>query len=777
MPRPYRPLLIIEADQRAPAGPLLPQMVAWLMAWTAFAWPWLAGHVTIPWDAKAHFLPQVQFLAASIAKGEWPFWAPQVFAGQLQIADPQSMMFSPTMLALALLNPAPGLTAVDTALFLSLLASGAGVILLTREWRWHPAAQVIAAIGFCFGAAMAWRLQHYGQGLSMAWLPFTLLALERALVRRSLAWGFASGVMAAFIALGRDQISLLCLYLLAGFVVAHWLQGEGEQRIRRSLPPLLAGGVGGALVCAVPVLMTLVLAGQSNRPIITYEGAGAGSLHPGLLITALAPHLYGAAGPMELYWGPPSFTWTGTGLYIAQNVGELYIGAIPFLLLLAAAARGVLWERDVRYLTLAFLVVSLYALGWYTPAFRAFYEFLPGVDLYRRPADAVFLMGGFGALLAGYAAHRLLSGTLPAPTPLSRIIEAGVLAGSLAFAIGIGVYWGRLDRVWEPLGYAALSLAVSGLALAAARWLSPIRPIAAAGVLIAVLAADIAWNNGPNGASGLPLSYVDVLQPDTRNETIAFLKARTAEGRAAGRRDRVELIGLGFHWPNASLTHDLDNTLGYNPVRLKWYGDAVGAEDSSGMFSERPHTPLVPTYAAPFARLLGIRWIASGTPIEKLDPALPASTLRLAARTTDGYIYENPTALPRALFATRALPADFAEITRKGWPARVDPADTVLLEAAPATVASPKRPGTARIHAYTNTAVEIEADSPDGGWVVLNDVWHPWWRAAIDGLPAPLLRANVAFRAVEVPPGRHRVAFTLAPVSGLVRSVTAGVSP
>src|SRR4051794_38106821 len=78
---------------------------AWLAlygaAWTLLAWPWLSGAVTIPWDAKAHFYPQLQFLAQSIHRGDSPFWAPFVFSGQPQVADPQSLIFSLPFLALA----------------------------------------------------------------------------------------------------------------------------------------------------------------------------------------------------------------------------------------------------------------------------------------------------------------------------------------------------------------------------------------------------------------------------------------------------------------------------------------------------------------------------------------------------------------------------------------------------------------------------------------------------------------------------------------------------
>ena len=61
------------------------------------------------------------------------------------------------------------------------------------------------------------------------------------------------------------------------------------------------------------------------------------------------PDVFGAAGRMEDYWGPPSFAWPDTGLFIAQNMGQLYIGAIPLLLLLTAAVRGQLWAREIRF--------------------------------------------------------------------------------------------------------------------------------------------------------------------------------------------------------------------------------------------------------------------------------------------------------------------------------------------------------------------------------------------------------------------------------------------
>ncbi len=199
--------------------PLLAPIAALIAGWLIMAWPWLAGRVTIPWDAKAQFLPQIQFLAQSLARGESPFWTPYVFAGQNQIADPQSMIFSAPFLLLAAVNGNPSAWAVDVTTLLAGLAGAIALLVWFRDQGWHWAGAIIAGLVFCFGASMAWRLQHTGQVLSLAYWPMAMLALDRTLTRRSYLWATALGVIAASILLGRDQVALLVLYLLATFAI------------------------------------------------------------------------------------------------------------------------------------------------------------------------------------------------------------------------------------------------------------------------------------------------------------------------------------------------------------------------------------------------------------------------------------------------------------------------------------------------------------------------------------------------------------------------------
>jgi uncharacterized membrane protein YfhO len=60
-------------------------------------------------------------------------------------------------------------------------------------------------------------------------------------------------------------------------------------------------------------------------------------------------------------------------------------------------------------------------------------------------------------------------------------------------------------------------------------------------------------------------------------------------------------------------------------------------------------------------------------------------------------------------------------------------------------------------------AVTINIDAERGGWLVLADTDYPGWSATVDGVDAPIFRANLAFRAVQVDAGAHEVRFEYRP--------------
>lgn len=757
-------------DRPAPLRDHLLAVAGLVAGWLAYARPWLSGDVTVPWDAKSQFWPHFHFLAKSLAAGESPFWMPQLFSGLAHIADPQSFLFSPYFLLWAALVPEPDFRTFDAAILGLPLLGGAGVVAWSLARGLHPLAALSAGLCFLAGGSVAWRLQHVGQLHSLAVLPWLLSALDRTIARGSWKAGLASGVLAAILLAGRDQVALLGAYLAAGFVLGRWLEGPGRlDTIRRSLAPLALGAGIGAVLAAPPLLLTALEAARSNRPLIDLEGAGRGSLHPALLLTLVTPHLFGSGGPMADFWGPPSFAWPDTGLFVAQNMGVLYMGA-PALLLLAAAGARLARAPNGPFLLLATGLVLLYALGWYAPVLAFARKLLPGVDLYRRPADATFLLTLLLALLAGGALDRLLR----EPPPRAMPIASAVASAGLAAAALLALIRGRLGQAGPALVEAGLWLALAaGLLLAILSAPPARRPLLAAG-LVLLAALDLARNNGPNGATGLPVSgEVDwsPLAPGAPERTLDLL-ARLAGSVPPEEARRVELVGLGYAWPNAPLLRGLAHTLGHNPVRPARYVAAVGAEDTIAVPEQRRFTPAFPSWRSPLAEHLGLRWIATPVPIERLDPGLAADPLPLLVRTPSAFVYENPAVLPRVLSATAWAPLDARAVLEKGaWPG-VDRRTTVLLEEPPPLLPPEgARAGSVRILEDRQGELLVEAEAPDGGFLVLHDPWHPWWRAERDGEPVPILRANLLFRAVPLPPGRHIVRFRFRPFRGALEEL------
>lgn len=764
-------------DARRPAPwPIARALVVVAAGWTALAFPWLSGRVTVPWDAKAHFQPQLQFLADSLHRGESPFWNPFVFAGSPHVADPQSLVFSPAHLAMAALSPSPGLVAADAVAFAMLLIGAIGIVLLFRDRSWHWGGAVVAALAFAFGGSAAWRIQHTGQILSLGWFPLAYWALERALSRGSGRWGVVAGLTAGAMVLNRDQVAMLGAYVLAARVVVHLLAGpDPGGRLIGAVKPLVWATAAGLCVTAVPLLLTALLAGETTRAsIIDLAGAERGSLHPASLLTAFVANLYGTDGPLADFWGQPSPHWGPVDLYLARNMSNVYMGALPLMAVLALGlARGALGAREIRFDVAVLGLLLVYALGRYTPGFALLFH-APGVGLWRRPADATFLIGAIGAIVAGYCVHRHLARTLPAWTGPRLLLAAGLIAGGLAASLAVAVWKDRLGQATLPLATALAFTLLAVAALWAAPRLAGRWPTAAVALLAATMVLDLGWNDGPNESTALPPQTYDVLRADTANPTIALIRQRLAAGAGPDRRDRVELAGIDFHWPNATMVHRLDHTLGYNPVHLDAYSRATGAQDHVALPSQRTFSPLFPSYRSLLADLLGLRIVATRVPIEEMDPALRPGDLVPIGRTADAYLYENPRALPRVLFVPRAEAADFERIIASGrWPEGFDPRRTVLLEGQPGLAGgrADGRPGTVAIARYANTVVDVDVTSPDGGFVVLNDVWHPWWRVSVDGRPARLLRANVLFRAVAVPPGAHRVSFSFHPFAGALAEV------
>lgn len=141
---------------------------------------------------------------------------------------------------------------------------------------------------------------------------------------------------------------------------------------------------------------------------------------------------------------------------------------------------------------------------------------------------------------------------------------------------------------------------------------------------------------------------------------------------------------------------------------------------------------------------------------------------RLVLRHADdvAHIYENPGARGEAFFAARvvSVPGREAAFECVAENAGEAVACVPRSERAPRDL-PPGRPGRAEVTASEPGAVRVRTEAEYGGMLVVSRLFDPGWSAAVDGTPVPLVRANGALMALEVPPGAHEVELRYAPRS------------
>src|SRR5262249_29045620 len=161
----------------------------------------------------------------SLARGEWPWWSPNVFAGWPQISDPQSLVFAPLYVLLAAFNATVSLRAFDAVTFAYLFLGAVGIILFFHDRGWHAGGALVAAEAVAHGGFAGAHIQPPGEVGRLAFPPLALWLLARALARLSWPGGLAAGAGGGLKAIGRHQVAVLSLVVLGGFVLAYWVAG------------------------------------------------------------------------------------------------------------------------------------------------------------------------------------------------------------------------------------------------------------------------------------------------------------------------------------------------------------------------------------------------------------------------------------------------------------------------------------------------------------------------------------------------------------------------
>jgi hypothetical protein len=212
----------------------------------------------------------------------------------------------------------------------------------------------------------------------------------------------------------------------------------------------------------------------------------------------------------------------------------------------------------------------------------------------------------------------------------------------------------------------------------------------------------------------------------------------------------------------------LEATNGYNPLRIGFYDRLVSPGEGNWLTELREFPGSFDSYDCALAKALGLEFVVIDRPIEQVKHLIKRPVADVIQAGPQFWVYRLRDPAPRLKFLTRIQVAD-ADATAGNGQLLVSPSpDRVLIDdhTPPSeSYASEGRPGRARMTSWRGDRIEIDADSELGGMLALHETYYPGWVAEIDGRPVRVLRADVLFRGVEVPPGHHQVVFRFAPFS------------
>ena len=678
--------------------------------------------------------PFVHFHHESYWRGEFPLWNPYSNCGAPFMAQWGTMTLYPGSL-IYLLLPLPWSLGFFSLLHLAL--GGAGMFSLARRWVGGEFPAALAGMAWVFCGTTFSCLMWPNYAVALGWMPWVVLLAERSW--REGGRTLVAAALAATMQLlsGVPEIVLLTWLLLGCLgVTEFWRSPDLRWRAARrfAVVVLLVAGL-----AAVQLLPFLDLLAQSQR-----DNSFATSKWP-MPAWGLANLLVPLFHFRETTQGP--FMQPGQAF-----LGSYYPGAAVVVLAVCALR----FARDRRMWVLAGLVAVSFLLacgenGFLYPLAK---KFIPFLGVARYPIKFVLLAAFALPLLAAFAARRMDSAQ-SGSTKILLLAGGGALLGMTALA------WLSWAQPWQsaslsPSENAALAQwewrHVVPNAAGRAAWLMLILGVLAVlprvrtlrwrwalqGVVMAALCVD-ALTHVPSQNPTVPVSKFDrgLWQAENKTEP-----PRWGSGRvliSPGAEDRllyssvadvaVDFLGKRLAlWSNLNLLENVPKVNGSSTLQLREQMEVQSLIYSgSNKFDHGLIEMLGVTLFSPASNPTEWR------PVTNACPLVSCGQLPVFANTADTLRdLVGPDFNPHAQVFLR--PEDRS---------RVSATNHVAAEILRVTV--------------TDRVVEadVQADAP--ALVVVSQSLCAGWRASVDGQDVPLLRANHAFQALEVPAGCHHV--------------------
>ncbi len=721
--------------------------------------------------------PFRNFGVAEVRAGRLPLWNPFNYCGSPLLANNQFAALSPFRL-LDYAFPGPETLAWEH--LLKTLVAGLGAYLFfSRAMKvgFWP-----AAVGaWCWpltGFMVLWGL--YPHSAVVAWLPWALLLTDGAVRRPSglsapgLALVTAAALVSGHSAMAGHLLLASGLYFLWCMIDEHGWRGLAGRPAWRSLAATAGGWGLGIMVSAPQTLPTAEYLQTSFRVASRLKGfVETPPVGPQGLLQFVFPYFFGTTHRDAIYLLKGSNLLEGP----AQGFAGLFAWAFLAPLALGAAGRRswkVLWvglavvcAGQVLDLPLLARVYQLNPLQLFrnnrfvfVTAFSALALAVMGLEVLRlgRPGFRrwhLLPVLGSAALLVTCLVRSyhfpLLDEVLARALQLAqRGAEVRFPLGTQEGSDGVRAWFAAHDSL-----YAGIALLVMLAWWATWRgWFARRGPRALLGALVVAELLAFAVGFQPQSEPSLYFSAIPVLgqlsrAPAGRVCGVACLPAslnlfdrlRDVRGYdAADPRAIVELMQLGAD-PHLSQA--------FSYAQVEWLTLRQG----------------------PIAALLGVRYL-----IHRGTAPLEAKPL---FASDDYWVSELPVALPRVF-----VPRSVQTVNDKGQRLALlgspdfDPAAVAYVESDP-PLGLEGVEGGAQIVGELPTRVDVDVDLKTPGLVVLSDTWEKNWKAAFDGVPVEVLRADHALRGVKLPAGKGRLVFNYRPGSfylGLKLSLAALVA-
>jgi hypothetical protein len=736
----------------------------------------LGGGVLYERDIYLYWHAQVESIVRAVGAGAWPLWDPLASFGE-PLWEMAAILYPTTWFNLV---ASPGSFYTWNAV-LHCGFGGLGLYLLAERLGCSRYSALAGALVWMVSGPQLSVVNLPNLLNGTAWMPWTLLAAEAALRTGrdlpALGWG---ACLAAQVA-AMSETGLMVGLLGAAWTLAVLATGGGAGRLRvvRAAAVALVFGVA---LSAATWLPFLSLAQRTARGALPEPVRTHWSVTPVELLQVAMPvfprelplrveaesRLSEMASPYlySLYLGVPALALAAAGVASGRTRAA---GALLFVAVLAAsfALGRHFWVydalvaalpplRSVRFPVKSMLVFSL-AVGLLAAL---------GVDAWRHGRrTALWAAGGVGSVLGLLAAGLARFAAAPPPS-LARLVGEGS-SSSEAIASLAG-----------PLAVVAAEGGALALLAVASR-----RPGLAGGValLVAGMAvADATWNQRRLNPTAPPELFR--YRPETaeaiRGDGGTRIYFRGATGRdAASLAPRTPAVGVA---PGVGVA--LTTKLYLTPPGARIQGIASSyVEDVTGIHPRslvQLHGLLRSVDGTPaHLRLLQLGAVSHTVYLDRfgtddLEPLTRVETLY----GTQVHVFRVPGALPRSYVVGGVRVADGAGALTTLVAPEFDPAREVVLPEGEGRAVPSNFSGSARVVELAADRVSIEARLDAPGHLVLVDAYDPNWRATVDGRPVPLLRANVAFRALALGPGEHRIEMRYRPSAVVLGLWISGVA-